>query len=158
MLQDRIQKINPYFKGIEISGGLIIVKVEFPHGWKAYPTQDEETIKVALSEQEANVWFYYSDCTKVDLEMVFDLIEETIEFNESLIRKVELLKTKVEELKLIFNDEPLSRLETLYFAFTEKPVTKKKSRKTTKKVKPQVEEEMEMTPVEEEVFLEDNAY
>ena len=132
MLQDRIQRIAPYFKGIETNGGLLIVKVQFQQGWNAYPTQDLETIKVAQSEQEANVWFYYSDSTKVDLEMIFDLIEETIEFNESLRKKVELLKVKVEELKQIFNAEPLSRLETLYFAFAEE-TKKKKSRKSTKK-------------------------
>lgn len=136
MLQDRITKIAPYFKGIEMSGGLFIVKVQYKDKWAAYPTQDLETIKVAQSEEEANVWFYYAEADKVDMDMIFDLIEETIEMNESIRLKIELLKVKVEELKLIFDSEPLSKLETLQFTFApqEKPKTKSK-RKYNKKQK-----------------------
>lgn len=137
MLQKRIERIAEYFGGIEMSGGLFIVKVHFKNGWSAYGSQDGERIKVAKSEQEPNVWFYYGD-SSVDLNQIFDLIEETIEMNESVRKKIELLKVKVDELKTIFNEEPLSRLETLYFSFAEEKKTKKKNKR---KVTTKTEEE-----------------
>ena len=51
--------------------------------------------------------------------------------NESVVNKVQLLKTKIEELKDFFKDKTIEELETLKFVST-KP--KKKRKKTTKKI------------------------
>lgn len=139
MLQERIKRIAQYFRGIEMTGGLFIVKVQYKDKWAAYPTQDKETIRVAKSDEEPNVWFYYAQADSIDMEMIFDLIDETIEMNESVRLKIELLKSKVEELKQLFDSEPLSKLERLEFTFAEEKKTKSK-RKYNKKAKETNEE------------------
>jgi hypothetical protein len=135
MLQDRIKKIAQYFRGIEMTGGLFIVKVQYKEKWAAYPTQDMETIKVTRSDEEPNVWFYYAQADTVDMEMIFDLIEETIEMNESVRLKIELLKSKVEELKVLFDTEPLNKLERLEFTFKPEIAEKLKSKRRYNKKK-----------------------
>ena len=135
MLQDRIKRIAQYFKGIEMTGGLFIVKVQYKDKWAAYPTQDMETIKVTRSDEEPNVWFYYAQADTVDMEMIFDLIEETIEMNESVRLKIELLKQKVEELKILFDTESLNKLERLEFTFKPEIVEKSKTKKKNNKKK-----------------------
>lgn len=146
MLQDRIKQIAQYFRGIEMNGGLYIVKVQYKDKWMAYPSADKTTIQVAKSEDEVDVWYYYASVDEVDMELIFDLIDETINMNESVRLKIELLKTKVEELKILFDQEPLAKLERLEFTFKEEPKTK---RKTNRKKKEKVE-------VEEILQVEDN--
>lgn len=133
MLQERIKKIAQYFRGIEMQGGLYIVKVQYKDKWGAYPTADGTTIQVAKSEDELNVWYYYAKVDEVDMELIFDLIDETIEMNESVRIKIELLRQKVEELKTLFDKEPLSKLERLEFTFTPEPKTKKRTSKRKEK-------------------------
>ena len=150
MLQDRIKRISQYFRGIEMTGGLFIVKVQYKEKWADYPTQDMETIKVSSSDDEPNVWFYYAQADTVDMEMIFDLIEETIEMNESVRLKIELLKQKVEELKVLFDTEPLNKLELLEFTFKQEIGEKTKSkRKYNKKKKEDVVVVSEENNIEE---------
>ena len=142
MLQERIKKIAQYFRGIEMRGGLYIVKVQYKDKWGAYPTANGTTIKVAKSEDEVDVWYYYAQAEEVDMELIFDLIDETIEMNESVRLKIELLKRKVEELKTLFDNEPLAKLERLEFTFAPEPKQKKKTNK-----KKQVKKDI--VPIEE---------
>lgn len=139
-LQERIKKNETYFKGMEIVNNTAIVKVLFGEKWGAYPSSDEK-IKVAKSEEVPNEWFYYSDYTYTVIDEIFDLIEETIEMNLSAIERLNLFNQKMEELKQLFADEPLSKLKTLTFQFIEEKRNKKK--KTTKK-----KEEMNVEPIE----------
>lgn len=128
MLQDRIVKISDYFKGIRVDGGLYIINVEYKNGWKAFGSSDGK-IKAAQNENNLNEWFYYTKMSDSNIDEIFDLIDETIEFNENIRKKIELLKSKVEELKALFDTESLDRLETLEFVFNE-PKKKKKNKKT----------------------------
>ena len=127
MLQDRIVKISDYFKGIRVDGGLYIVNVEYKNGWSAFGSSDGK-IKIAQNENNLNEWFYYTKMSDSNIDEIFDLIDETIEFNENIRKKIELLKLKVEELKALFDAESLDRLETLEFVFNE-PKKKKKNKK-----------------------------
>lgn len=150
MLQDRIKRIAQYFRGIEMTGGLFIVKVQYRDKWTAYPTQDMETIKVTRSDEEPNVWFYYAQADTIDMDMIFDLIEETIEMNESVRLKIELLKQKVEELKVLFDTEPLNKLERLEFTFKPEIIEKSKpKRKYNKKKKEEEVVTMEENNIKE---------
>ena len=96
------------------------------------------------------MWFYYAQADTVDMEMIFDLIEETIEMNESVRLKIELLKSKVEELKVLFDTEPLNKLERLEFTFKPEIGEKSKSkRKYNKKKKEDVVVVSEENKIEE---------
>ena len=129
-LQERIQKNEQYFKGMEIINNTVIIKVLYGDKWGAYPSQDEK-VKVAKSEEVANEWFYYGDYTYTMIDEIFDLIEETIEMNLAAIERLELFNKKMDELKEIFANESLAKLKTLVFHFEE---IKKPKRKKTKKI------------------------
>ena len=133
-LQERIKKNELYFRGMEIVNNTAIIKVLYGEKWGAYPSPDEK-IKVAKSDEVPNEWFYYSDYTYTVIDEIFDLIEETIDMNLSAIERLELFNQKMEELKELFANEPLSKLKTLTFHFEEE-----KSKRNNRKKKKNKEE------------------
>ena len=120
-LRDRINKNIEYDPSVEMTGGLNIVRVEFPDKWRVY-SNDNETIKVAQSETTANEWFYYANAES--------LIEHTVKFNKEMSLKIKLLNEKIDELKELFSDKDLEELKTLEF-ITSKPKKRKNTKKKT---------------------------
>lgn len=148
---ERIQMVQPYFKGVEIKENLYIIRVAFPDRWVVYPSEDGK-IKHAASEAIANEWFYYASTSDVDLNDLFDLIEDTIKANEDMSKKIELMRVKMEELKGLFQEKTLEELETLQFTFG---ILKPKKRKYTRKINKVVQEEIEPSIDEVEEQKED---
>lgn len=144
-LQERMNDMKPYFRGIEMYNDALMVKVIYPDRWKAYPSADGR-IKVTPSDTEANVTYYYADSKDTTYEDMFDLIEETIKANNDIILKLKLLKEKVEELKELFSQLTYEELQSLRFV-TDKPKMEKPKRKYSKKKKasekPQEEPQIE---------------
>ena len=143
-LQDRFKNNAAYFRGMEVINNTLIIKVQYQPKWGVFPSEDE-TIKVAKSEEVPNEYFYYADYMTVTIDSVFDLIEATIEMNLSAAAKIELLNEKFEELKQLFASESLERLQTLTFTMKEpkRKTSKKKTSKETVAIEPQTEEVVE---------------
>lgn len=135
-LQDRMNDMRPYFRGVEMYNEALMVKVVFPNKWKAYPSEDGR-IKVAPSETDPNLTYYYADSNESTYEDMFDLIEETIKANKDIGLKLELLKDKVNELRELFQVTPYDELVNLRFVFEKQ---EKPKRKYTKKKKETVVE------------------
>ena len=154
-LQERIRDKSNYFRGMEMTNGILIIKVQFEDKWGVYPNQGE-TIKVAKSNEEPNEWYYYGDFDVISFDEIFDLIEDTVKMNINAAKKIELLNQKFEELKNIFATEKLEKLETLYFGFNEPINTKpkKKYNKRKKKEEPIITEEI--VEMKSEVIDENN--
>ena len=141
-LQERMNDMRAYFRGIEMYNEAIMVKVAYPNKWKAYPS-DDGRIKVTPSETDPNITYYYADSKDTTYEEMFDLVEQTIKANQDIFLKHKLLKDKVEELKEFFQNTPYDDLLNLQFVI-EKP-TKPKRKYVKKKVK--VEEEVKQEEV-----------
>ena len=126
-LQERMEAMRPYFRGIEMYNEAIMVKVVFPENWKCYPS-DDGRIKVTPSEDPSNpnLTYYYADSKDTSYDDIFDLIEGTMKANQEIVLKLELLRTKVGELKELFSSMPYDKLQSLEFTFKEK---KKRGRK-----------------------------
>lgn len=124
-LQDRIKAVQQYFRGLDIKETLFIVRIVYPSKWTAYNREDE-VIKVAKAEGRNNEWYYYAETNEVDIEDIFDLIDDTIKTNEAVYQKIELMKVKMEELKDLFQSESLERLQTLEFVFNDSKRSKRK--------------------------------
>lgn len=155
-LQEEIFSIQEYFKSIEYFGKGIVVKVQFPPKWTVYPSQDG-IIKVTPDENIPNIYFYFTNLNEGKLEQVFDLIRETVEMNLSVIKKIELMKKKIEELKELFATNDLDKLETLEFVFAENGTTNKaKKRKYNRKKKEETKETVEETVEEKAEITETN--
>jgi phosphoenolpyruvate carboxylase len=148
-LQERMNDLTPYFRGIEVYNTALIVKVAFPSNWKYFKSADDR-IKVAPSDDDPTIIYYYADSSDTTYEDLFDMIEETIKVNQDAILKLKLLKEKVEELRELFSNHTYDELQNLSFDL--KKPTKRKGNGTRKKAKeeePVKEEETEKTdPVE----------
>lgn len=127
-MQDRIKNLQPYFLGIEIKENLYIMRIALPNKWSAY-NSDDERIKATKSDTNKNEWFYYADVNEADLNEIFDLVEDTIRTNESVTKKIELMRVRMGELKELFQKESLERLMSLKFTFDEVKQPKRSYRK-----------------------------
>ena len=132
-LQERMNDMKPYFRGIEMYNEALMVKVVYPPRWKAYPSSDGR-IKVTPSDTDANLTYYYADSKDTTYEDMFDLIEETIKANNEIVLKLQLLKDKVEELKELFSQLSYDELKSIKFV-TESVKTSKGRKKNAKKIK-----------------------
>jgi len=130
-LQDRMNDMKPYFRGIEMYNEAIMVKVVFPNKWKAYPSEDGR-VKVTPSD-DGTMTYYYADSNECTYDDIFDLVEQTIKANQDIVLKLKLLKDKVEELKELFQATPYEDLVNLRFVLGE--TNEKPKRKYTRKKK-----------------------
>jgi len=152
-LQERMNDMRAYFRGIEMYNEALMVKVVYPNNWRAYPS-DDGRIKVTPSDDKSsNVTYYYADSKDTTYEEMFDLVEQTIKANQDIVLKLKLLKDKVEELKELFQNTSYDDLLNLQFVI-EKP-TKPKRKYVRKKVKvneeAKQEEIMENNETNEEI-------
>ena len=155
-LQERMNDMKPYFRGIEMYNEALIVRVVFPPKWKAYNSNDGR-IKAAPSENVANEYYYYANSENTTYEDMFDLVEETIKANNEIVLKMKLLRDKGEELKQLFSELSYDELVTLKFV-TEKPKEAKPKKKYTKKKKEaeKTQEELQTETNDEEIKEENN--
>jgi hypothetical protein len=132
MLQDLVKNC-PYFQKFEIVENIAIVVVRFPQEWKVFPSKDN-LIKVTKTEliEEIGVWYYFADINYVQIETIFEFINETAAMNISARSKLELLKTKMEELKEFFAQTDYEDLTYLKFTI-DKPANLQKENKPKRK-------------------------
>lgn len=130
-LQDKINALKPYFRGIEMFNEALIVKMQYPPKWKSYGTVDER-IKTANDEHDPSLVYYYGDSKNTSYEEMFMLIEETVKVNQDMKLKLALLKEKFDELKELFSSKSYDELKTLEFHFQ---TPKKPKRRYTKRKK-----------------------
>ena len=131
-LQERMNDMKPYFRGIEMYNEALMVKVTYPDRWKAYPS-DDGRIKVTPSDTDPNLTYYYADSNDTTYEEMFDLVEQTIKANKDIVLKLKLLKEKGEELKELFSRLGYEELQTLRFV-TEQEKPKRKYTKRKKNI------------------------
>ena len=153
-LQERMNDMKPYFRGIEMYNEAIMVKVAYPNKWKAYPSEDGR-IKITPSDSDPNLTYYYADSKDTTYEEMFDLVEQTIKANQDIVLKLKLLRDKVEELKELFQNTPYDDLLNLQFVVGKKPKRKYVKKKKVEKLET-VEEEKEITNDKEEIKIEGN--
>lgn len=147
-LQERMNDMKPYFRGIEMYNEAIMVKVAYPNKWKAYPSEDGR-IKITPSDSDPNLTYYYADSKDTTYEEMFDLVEQTIKTNQDIVLKLKLLRDKVEELKELFQNTPYDDLLNLQFVVGKKPKRKYVKKKKVEDAET-VEEEKEITNDKEE--------
>ena len=121
-IKERIKRIKEYFKEMQIvtvdNEQVIYVAVQFPHGW-VIDESIEEKYNISIEKGDSSNIFYFA--TEIDNgeDKIFDAIEYNIEKMKDAIERAQLLKTKIAELKDIFQNEKitLSELRTLNFTW-----------------------------------------
>ena len=142
MLQDEIQRLGSYFRGIDYYNDALIVRVVFPKNWQIFPSDDMK-IKPARGDDGSEEIFYHCNAKEASLDDIFKLINETINGNTDAERKIALFNEKMTELQEIFKKNPYEKLQRLIFDFEKKP------KKLTKKSLKKKDEPVEETPTEE---------
>lgn len=127
--QERVKSLEDFKPSIGFNHGLFILKIRFNKAWKVLKPDDPK--KVAYSEDKNIPGLHWYASAIEDLDLVFDLIEQTIEVNKDMEKKIALYKKKVQELQELFlSDIPYSKLTTLEFTLP----SKKKKKKVMKDV------------------------
>lgn len=125
-IQDRINKIGPFFKKMGVTDKFIYIVLNFPDRW-GISESAMENFKITSTRLENGEYYFYAD-RQIGFDNMFDAIEYTINFNRQAEEKIELLKAKINELQKIFSEEDISVLKTIEFKY------KKKNSKKNNKV------------------------
>lgn len=113
-IQQRLDKLKPYVKGIRFVNTTSVVDVQLKENWTIH---NSEKISVKRGKSEENYFMFYSEDQSITFDDILDFIEKTINLNIENEKKLELIKVKIEELKKHFETKPLSVLKTLKFQF-----------------------------------------
>lgn len=120
-IKERIKKIKDYFKEMQIvtmdGEQIIYVVVNFPHGW-VIDEMIETKYDVTVNEGEYPTEFYFATNIDNGEERIFDAIEYNIERMKDAIERAQLLRTKITELKDIFQNEDITLPELRSLKFT----------------------------------------
>lgn len=125
-LQDIMVKLAEYSVGCRIMDGYFLINITYDDNWNVIPPENE---KIEFA-QKNGISYYMAMINDVSFEEVFNSIQETIDYNIDLQKKVNLFKAKVDELQELFAKEDLETLRTITFEYTPK---KKEKRKYVKK-------------------------
>jgi len=121
-IQERIDKLSQYFKGIKLAESYRVVEVNIKKNW-TIPLNQEESEEIQFSQKESkqpSIYYtmFYSETKTFD--EILDFVEEkVINYNLEIEEKERLLKAKVEELKRVFESKSLDELNHLKFTTEE---------------------------------------
>ena len=119
MIQDRINRLKPYFKGIKVAEDYNIVEVNLKKSW-VIPENEDILVQQKEVKESTNIFYnmFYTDVMNFDNLM--DYIEQdVIKYNLEIEQKEDLLRMKVEELKRVFENKSLEELNNLKFTTEE---------------------------------------
>lgn len=122
-LEEMIIKLAPYNIGCKTVEGYFLVSLTFDKTWQIVKP-DNDNVECGIRN---GVCYYSTPIGENGIQEIFDSINETIQYNENLAKKLELFETKVRELQELFTDEDLEVLKTLSFKLkrTKKQPSKK---------------------------------
>jgi len=113
-IQQRLNKLKPYVKGMRFVNTTSVVDVQLKENWNII---DSKTILVKKGKSEENYFMFYSEDESISFDDILDHIEKIINLNIENEKKLELIKIKIEELKKHFETKSLEVLKTLKFQF-----------------------------------------
>lgn len=134
--EKKLKDLNQYGISFEIKQGYYHVALTFNDAWNVLVPENENI----YLEERNGVHHYIAPIEDIKIDDIFDSINETIEYNNDLEKKLQLFREKTAELQELFSTETYDKLETIKFVFENKE-TEKKTTKRTKKTK-----EMEKNP------------
>jgi len=112
MFQEKLNELRPYVTGIRFVKDLPVVDVVLLENWDMFES-DNVTYKTSNANDSYYMVFPKDKGDSIDI--VLDHVEYVIDFNVEKENKLTLLKAKIEELKVLFSDKPLTDLEKLKF-------------------------------------------
>lgn len=115
-IQQRLNKLKPYVKGMRFVNTTSVVDVQLKENWTI---NESKNILVKRGKSEENYFMFYSEDETISFDDILDHVESIINTNIENEKKLELIKIKIEELKRHFETKSLEVLRTLKFEFDE---------------------------------------
>jgi len=115
-IQKTLDSLQPYVIGIRYLEGTPLVDVVFKEGWTV---SDESKIKKVKGDNDMNYYMLFSDDENIGLDELLNSVKRTIDINVEREKKHELLREKVNQLKVVFKNNSLEKLKNLNFTFSE---------------------------------------
>ena len=112
MIQEKLNSLRPYVTGIRFVKNLPVVDVILKDGWNIF---ESDTVTYKASANNTNYFMVFPKKEQDSIDIVLTHVEYVIEVNVEKENKLVLLKAKIEELKLLFTNKPLTDLEKLKF-------------------------------------------
>lgn len=128
-----INDIDEYFVAMEKVDSKWTLAVDFDQKWKPYPSQDKQ-IRVMPDQNIENRYWFYAMSEGITKDDIAEHIYNVINVNIEALKKFEVVKAKVEELKELLTSDNMTceKISKLKFVFEE---DKAKSKRSYKKVK-----------------------
>lgn len=120
-LNEQLIRLSSYKINFNIYEGTVIISLEYPKDWTILEINSSD-----IQTTSENGRQFYWVPLQMDVEKVFELIDETIEYNKDIEAKSELFKQKIDEMRKIFLEEDLQTLRTMEFKMKKKKFPKKK--------------------------------
>lgn len=120
-LNEQLIRLSSYKINFNIYEGTVIISLEYPKDWTVLQVNSND-----IQTTSENGRQFYWVPLQTDVEKVFELIDETIEYNKDIEAKSELFKQKIDEMRKIFLEEDLHTLKTMEFKMKKKKLPKKK--------------------------------
>lgn len=120
-LNEQLIRLSSYKINFNIYEGTVIISLEYPKDWTVLQVNSND-----IQTTSENGRQFYWVPLQTDVEKVFELIDETIEYNKDIEAKSELFKQKIDEMRKIFLEEDLHTLKTMVFKMKKKKLPKKK--------------------------------
>jgi len=113
-MEETLNSLQPHVIGIRYIDGSAVVDSVFKDGWSLI---DDPNIKRIKGDGDMNYYMIYSEVNGVGLDELLGYVERVIALNKEREKKHDLLRQKVNELKVIFKKNSLKQLMKLKFTF-----------------------------------------
>ena len=112
MFQEKLNELRPYVTGIRFVKDLPVVDVVLLENWDMF---ESDNVTYKNSNTNDSYYMVFPKDKGDSIDSVLNHVEYVIDFNVEKENKLTLLKAKIEELKVLFSDKPLTDLEKLKF-------------------------------------------
>ena len=112
MFQEKLNELRPYVTGIRFVKDLPVVDVVLLENWDMF---EYDNVTYKNSNTNDSYYMVFPKDKDDSIDTVLNHVEYVIDFNIEKENKLTLLKAKIEELKVLFSDKPLTDLEKLKF-------------------------------------------
>jgi len=118
MIQKRFNELQPYLRGVKLAGEYSVVECILKNTWKIEGlTAEGVQYKSSGKESEDHKGYVgYMFWSEMTIDELVDNVELIINANIEMEQKQALLRSKVEELKKMFEDKSLDELKGLKFS------------------------------------------
>ena len=117
MIQERFNQLQPYLRGVKLAGEFSVVECILKNTWKIDGIIPEGIqYKSGKESEEHRGYVSHMFWAEETIDDIVNALEIVINTNIEMEQKQALLRSKVEELKKMFEDKSLDELKALKFS------------------------------------------